>query len=113
MSPIRLSPSVLHILTEYLSPLGCREPWLHYSSPPRAAMVRPTSPLLPARRPFAKVPELGSWALTGGHWARDRGRPKDPRGSRAARTQCNLPRWNAAVYSLPDSAPGRADQTRL
>lgn len=65
MSPIRLSPSVLHILTEYLSPLGCREPWLHYSSPRRAAMVRPTSPLLPARRPYAKVPELGSWALAG------------------------------------------------
>lgn len=76
-------------------------------------MVRPASPLLPARRRFAKVPELGSWALAGGHWARDRGRPKDPRGFRAARTQCNLPRWDAVVYSLSDSAPGRAVQTRL
>lgn len=33
--------------------------------PPWAPMVRPASPLLPARCSFAKVPELGSWALAG------------------------------------------------
>lgn len=44
-------------------------------------MVRPASPLLPARCSFAKVPELGSWALAGaaGHAIGDT--PRNSRGS--------------------------------
>lgn len=44
-------------------------------------MVRPASPLLPARCSFAKVPELGSWALSGaaGHAIGDT--PGNSRGS--------------------------------
>lgn len=48
-------------------------------------MVRRASPLLPACSRFAKVPELGSWALAGGRWACDRGRPQRPVRLSAAR----------------------------
>lgn len=50
-------------------------------TPPWAPMVRPASPLLPARCSFAKVPELRSWALAGaaGHAIGDT--PRNSRGS--------------------------------
>lgn len=44
-------------------------------------MVRPASPPLPSRRSFAKVPELGSWALAGAARRAIGDAPGDPRGS--------------------------------
>lgn len=88
LSPMRFHSSILHLLIEHLCPPGCkRAPAPDCYPPTRAPMVRPPSPLLPARCSFAKVLELGSWALAGaaGHAIGDA--PGNSRGSLPALSQ--------------------------
>lgn len=107
--PKSLHPLMFHLLTEHLSSLGCTGARSLPIPPPRAAMVRPASQRLPARRSFAKVPELGSWALAvvAGHAIRTPQRTRVARHSPgSARTRYSLRRWVAAVHSSPGLCPG-------